>query len=138
QHVVLTMADWHLAARHNDLEQFQNKVLPDVNAMIDSYTASGTKVYILTLGDLTWDLYWYSNNFGISDYIPYMKKMHSPVFNVIGKNAYVAVVTDVRMAEVHYRNIFGMTYFSLNLGRVHYVVLNVVEYLNPGGSQRTV
>src|SRR5690606_41551707 len=44
QHVVLTMADWHLAARNNDLEQFQNKVLPDVNAMIDSYTASGTKV----------------------------------------------------------------------------------------------
>ena len=138
QHVVLTMADWHLAARNNDLEQFQNKVLPDVNAMIDSYTALGTKVYVLTLGDLTWDLYWYSNNFGLSDYIPYMNKLHSPVFNVIGNHDYDPYVPNDRMAEERYRNILGPTYYSFNLGRVHYVVLDDVEYMNTGGSQGNV
>ena len=136
QHVVLTMADWHLADRNNDLEQFQNKVLPDVNAMIDTH--AGTKVYVLTLGDLTWDLYWYSNNFGLSDYIPYMNKLHAPVFNVIGNHDYDPYIANDRMAEERYRNILGPTYYSFNLGKVHYVVLDDVEYLNNGGSQGTV
>nr|WP_292960146.1 calcineurin-like phosphoesterase family protein [Muricauda sp. UBA7809] len=138
QHVVLTMADWHLANRNNDLEQFQNMVLPDVNAMIDSYTAAGTKVYILTLGDMTWDLYWYSNGFGLNDYIPYMNQLHSPVFNVIGNHDYDPYFANDRLAEDQYRNILGPTYYSFNLGNVHYVVLDDVEYLNSGGSQGTV
>lgn len=137
-HVVLTMADWHLANRNNDLEQFQNRVLPDVNAMIDLHTAAGTKVYVLTLGDLTWDLYWYSNNFGLSDYLPYMNRLNSPVFNVIGNHDYDPYVPNDRMAEERYRNILGPTYYSFNLGRVHYVVLDDVEYLNTGGSEGNV
>ncbi|KAB7528923.1 metallophosphoesterase [Flagellimonas olearia] len=138
EHVVLTMADWHLANRNNDLEQFQNMVLPDVNAMIDSYTAAGTKVYVLTLGDMTWDLYWYSNGFGLNDYIPYMNQLHSPVFNVIGNHDYDPYFANDRLAEDRYRNILGPTYYSFNLGQIHYVVLDDVEYLNTGGSQGTV
>lgn len=138
EHVVLTMADWHLANRNNDLEQFQNMVLPDVNAMIDSYTAAGTKVYVLTLGDMTWDLYWYSNGFGLNDYIPYMNQLHSPVFNVIGNHDYDPYFANDRLAENQYRNILGPTYYSFNLGQIHYVVLDDVEYLNSGGSQGTV
>ena len=88
KHVVIPMADWHLANRNNDLDQFNNKVLPDVNATIDKYAADGTKVYILTLGDMTWDLYWYDNNFGLNEYIPYMNKLNSPVFNLIGNHDY--------------------------------------------------
>ncbi|WP_418500446.1 calcineurin-like phosphoesterase C-terminal domain-containing protein [Flagellimonas sp.] len=138
EHVVLTMADWHLANRNNDLEQFQNMVLPDVNAMIDSYTAGGKKVYVLTLGDMTWDLYWYSNGFGLNDYIPYMNQLHSPVFNVIGNHDYDPYFANDRLAEDRYRNILGPTYYSFNLGQIHYVVLDDVEYLNSGGSQGTV
>ncbi|WP_108245165.1 calcineurin-like phosphoesterase C-terminal domain-containing protein [Muricauda brasiliensis] len=138
EHVVLTMADWHLANRNNDLEQFQNMVLPDVNAMIDSYSAAGKKVYVLTLGDMTWDLYWYSNGFGLNDYIPYMNQLHSPVFNVIGNHDYDPYFANDRLAEDPYRNILGPTYYSFNLGQIHYVVLDDVEYLNTGGSQGTV
>ena len=138
EHVVLTMADWHLANRNNDLEQFQNMVLPDVNAMIDSYTATGKKVYVLTLGDMTWDLYWYSNGFGLNDYIPYMNQLHSPVFNVIGNHDYDPYFANDRLAEDRYRNVLGPTYYSFNLGQIHYVVLDDVEYLNSGGSQGTV
>lgn len=137
-HVVLSMTDWHLANRNNDLEQFQNKVLPDANAMIDAAAATGAKVYVLTMGDMTWDLYWYSNNFDISDYIPYMNQLHSPVFNVIGNHDYDPYGTGDRSAEDRYRNILGPTYYSFNLGKVHYVVLDDVEYLNTGGSQGTV
>ncbi|UII24035.1 calcineurin-like phosphoesterase C-terminal domain-containing protein [Fulvivirga ligni] len=139
KHVVVTMADWHLANRNNDLDQFTNKVLPDVNATINKYAADGTKVYVLTLGDLTWDLYWYNNNFGLQEYLPYMNKLACPVFNLIGNHdndPYVA--NNDWEAEAKYRDIIGPTYYSFNLGKVHYVVLDDVEYLNSGGSEGVI
>ena len=38
KHVVLAMADWHLANRNDDLSQFSNGFLPDVNATISDFT----------------------------------------------------------------------------------------------------
>jgi len=138
KHVVVSMADWHLANRNNDLAQFNNTVLPDVNTTIDKYAADGTKVYVLTLGDMTWDAYWYGNNFGLNDYVPYMNKLNSPVFNLIGNHDYDPYYANDWEAENKYREVLGPTYYSFNLGDVHYVVLDDVEYLNSGGSQGTV
>ncbi|NJX15846.1 calcineurin-like phosphoesterase C-terminal domain-containing protein [Tamlana crocina] len=137
-HVVLSLADWHLANRNNDLEQFTSKVLPDINNTIDKYSANGTKVYALTLGDLTWDAYWYNNNFGLNDYVPYMNKINAPVFNLIGNHDNDPYYANDWEAENKYRDIIGPTYYSFNLGKVHYVVLDSVEYINSGGSQGTV
>lgn len=137
-HVVLPLADWHLANRNNDLEQFTSKVLPDINNTIHKYSASGTKVYALTLGDLTWDTYWYNNNFELDDYVPYMNKINAPVFNLIGNHDNDPYCANDWKAENKYRDIIGPTYYSFNLGKVHYVVLDSVEYINSGGSQGNV
>ena len=137
-HVVLPLADWHLANRNNDLEQFTSKVLPDINNTIDKYSANGTKVYALTLGDLTWDAYWYNNNFGLNDYVPYMNKVNAPVFNLIGNHDNDPYYANDWEAENKYRDIIGPTYYSFNLGKVHYVVLDSVEYINSGASQGTI
>ncbi|WP_258101099.1 calcineurin-like phosphoesterase family protein [Marinoscillum pacificum] len=137
-HVVIPMADWHLANRNNDLDQFTNKILPDVNATIDKYAAEGAKVYVLTLGDMTWELYWYNNDFGLNEYIPYMNKLNSPVFNLIGNHDYHPYIADDWDASAMYRNVLGPTYYSFNLGKVHYVVLDDVEYLNEGASEGVI
>ena len=138
KHVVIPMADWHLANRNNDLEQFNNKVLPDVNATIEQYAADGTKVYVLTLGDMTWELYWYSNGFGLNEYIPYMNKLKSPVFNLMGNHDNDPYYANDWDAEEKYRDIIGPTYYSFNLGKIHYVVLDNVEYVNNGAAAGTI
>lgn len=138
KHVVLSLADWHLANRNNDLEQFTSKVLPDINATINKYSSDGTKVYALTLGDLTWDGYWYSNNFGLNEYVPYMNKINAPVFNLIGNHDNDPYFANDWDAENKYRDVLGPTYYSFNLGKVHYVVLDSVEYINTGGAQGTI
>jgi 3',5'-cyclic AMP phosphodiesterase CpdA len=138
KHVVIPMADRHLASRNNDLEQFTNKVLPDVNATIEQYAADGTKVYVLTLGDMTWELYWYSNGFGLNEYIPYMNKLKAPVFNLMGNHDNDPYYANDWDAEEKYRDIIGPTYYSFNLGKIHYVVLDNVEYLNNGAAVGTV
>lgn len=138
KHVVLTMADWHLANRNDDLAQYSSGFLADINSIISTYKAAGTKVYGLTLGDMTWDLYWYSNNYDLSDYLPQMAKVNCPVFNLMGNHDNDPYIQGDFAAETNYRDLIGPTYYSFNLGNVHYVVLDATQYINTGASQGVV
>lgn len=133
KHVVLTMADIHLAKRIEDIAQFE-KMLVDINGVIAEYEASGTKVYGLTLGDLSWDTYWYTNNFTIKDYVPYMNKINAPVFNTMGNHDNIPDVAGDWASQLYYREVLCPNYYSFNLGDVHYVVLDDIEYINNGGA----
>src|SRR5690606_3781016 len=94
KHVVVALADWHLANRNEDISQFNAGIIPDVNALANDYASSNAKVYGLTLGDMSWDLYWYDNNFGLVEYKSEMKKVNVPMFNVIGNHDYDPYVTN--------------------------------------------
>lgn len=137
KHVVMAMADLHLANRNDDLSQF-GKFLTDANAVIDGYKASGTKVYGLMLGDMTWDLYWYDNKFALPDYISWMNKINCSVFNAMGNHDNDPYSLGDWLAEQAYKNVIGPTYYSFNLGKVHYVVLDDTEYTNVGAAQGVV
>ncbi len=137
-HVVLAMADWHLANRNDDLTQFSNGFLPDVNATISSYTSAGKKVYGVPLGDMTWDAYWYENNFRLDKYLVEMKKINCQMFNIMGNHDNDPYVQGDIPAEKPFRDLIGPTYYSFNLGQVHYVVLDDIQYINTGGAQGVV
>lgn len=137
-HVVLTMADWHLANRNDDIAQFSNGFLTDINSVIDEYTSAGTKVYGLTLGDMTWDAYWYTNNFGLQEYITQMNKINCLMYNTMGNHDNDPYIASDFAAEEKFRDIVGPTYYSFNLGDAHYIVLDNIEYLNTGGSQGVI
>ena len=137
-HVVLAMADWHLAARTNDLQQFNSKILVDANETISAYKKKGAKVYVLTLGDLSWDLYWYDNRFALPEYVLEMNKLNSSVFNLIGNHDNDPYVQGDWPSENPWRNILGPTYYAFNLGDVHYIVLDNIEFINNGGAKDKV
>ena len=65
---MLFFGDMHLANRSTDHLQFQ-----DFTDDVNDYLAAngGKKVYAATLGDMTWDYYWYNVNmpYDIDDYI---------------------------------------------------------------------
>lgn len=138
EHVLLLMADLHLAKRNSDLQQFQQGFVKDINQTINRYKAQGKKVYGLTLGDLSWDLYWYSNNFGLKEYVDAMQDLDVDVFNVIGNHDNDPYYADDWSSENSYRTYIGPTYYSFNLGQVHYIVLDNTEYINKGGSRGIV
>ncbi len=138
KHVVLALTDWHLANRNDDLSQFTTTILPDVNTTISGYQASGTKVYVLTLGDMTWDVYWYDNNYGLSDYLTQMSKLNTTVFNTMGNHDNDPYCAGDWLAQAKFKTVIGPNYYSFNLGNVHYIVLDDIEYLNANGAQGVV
>ena len=133
-HKLFVMTDFHLADRNDDLKQYDNFV-QDVNANIASESAGGTRVYGVDLGDLSWDLYWYSNNFALSRCLAEADKINCPVFHLPGNHDNDPYMSNDRDAERAYKNEVCPTYYSFNLGRVHYVMLDNVKYINTGGSQ---
>ncbi|MEC3879719.1 calcineurin-like phosphoesterase family protein [Parapedobacter sp. 10938] len=129
-HVVMVLGDMHLANRNQDVSQFQSGFLADVNQSISRYQQAGKKVYALTLGDMTWETYWQSNNYSLPDYLQEMNKINAPVFNTIGNHDNNPAKTGDWETADRFRTILGPTYYSFNIGKVHYVVLDNIEYLN--------
>ncbi|ERJ59643.1 hypothetical protein M472_12755 [Sphingobacterium paucimobilis HER1398] len=134
-HAIAFLADIHLANRNDDIKQFQENFLKDIQETSEYYRAQNKQFYALTLGDQSWDAYWYDNNFKIKEYLDNVKDLPFTIFNTIGNhdyNPYIAMNDFVASAE--YRNILGPTYYSMNLGNVHYVILDNVVYTNTGGN----
>ena len=118
QHTVFAVADWHLANRTNDIAQF-NTCLADINSVINSYKSAGSKTYVLTLGDMTWDGFWYSNSFALPQYITQMKRLNAPVFSSMGNHDNDPYNAGDWLAELTFKNVVGRTWYSFNLGKVH-------------------
>ena len=137
-HTMIVMTDFHLANRTDDLLQFETGFIKDVNASITQLKSEGKKVYGLTLGDLSWDLYWYSNKFALPEFIPQMAKVNIPTFHAIGNHDNDPYYANDWDSESAYKKVIGPTYYSFNIGKIHYIVLDNIEYLNTGGASGTV
>lgn len=135
-HILLATTDPHMANRQNynasytDTKQYRN----DFRGDIDDFVAkNGTKnVYAICLGDLTWDIYWYDKGtlYTLENYRKEVENFPVPYFQVIGNHDYDMKFTDDFEAAGEFRRIIGPTYYSFNLGDVHYVVLDNMYYIN--------
>lgn len=137
-YVLVTMADMHLANRNNDISQYEKGFLKDVNDLIKSYEAQGKKVYGLTLGDQSWDQYWYANSYAIPEAMKEVYKVKCPTYNVIGNHDNDPYVADNFGAQAKWNALVCPNYYSFNLGHVHYIVLDNIYYKNVGASQGVI
>ena len=126
-HTMLMLGDIHLANRTNDRNQFKAFV-NDINAY--TQTLSGP-MYGLTLGDMTWDLYWEVNNYGYREYLADAQTITGlTIYQTIGNHDHsMYQIGDYNTVE-EYKKVVAPTYYSFNVGKVHYVVLDDVECTN--------
>lgn len=137
-HVIIAIADLHLANRNNDITQFKSGFFAEAAAYASQLKSAGTKVYCFALGDLSWDVYWYENSYALANYLNEIDGIGFQIFNVMGNHDNDPYKVGDFNAEAPYKQIIGPTYYSLNIGKVHYVVLDDIQYINTGGSQGTL
>lgn len=135
-HVMYVLGDMHLANRTNDLNQFAN-FTADLNSQLSSNKMK--KQYALTLGDMTWDLYWYDNAYDLHSYIETMNTSFSglQVFHTIGNHDHDMLSAGDFNTVSAYKKTVAPTYYSFNIGNVHYVVLDNILCTNDGTGSRT-
>ena len=138
RHIVLAAADFHLAGRSStkDLQQFNDGFMVDVNKFVSEN--KGTCIYTLVLGDITWDRFWYSHDYDLFSYKNTVLSYPTPMFHVMGNHDNDCYIPEDFGAEAAYRNALGPTYYSMNLGKVHYVMLDNTVFINEGGKQGTM
>lgn len=125
---VLFFGDMHLAARNGDIGQF-TEFTKDVNEYVASH--AGEKFYGITLGDMTWDLYW--GQFTLENYVEKANALFDNlmIYHTIGNhdNDMYAVHSNYD-AKAPYRKAVGPTYYSYNIGDVHYIALDNIDCSN--------
>ena len=129
---MFVLGDMHLANRNNDISQF-NQVANTLNTSISN--AAGTP-YCLTLGDMTWDLYWYSNGYCFPEYLATANNNFKDVtfFHTMGNHDNdMNSVGDFNKAFRYTRDI-APTFYSFNIGKVHFIVLDNIDYNNVGAN----
>ena len=136
-YTLLVLGDMHLARRTGDLSQFE-KVAAFINKTIAE--ASG-KVYCLTLGDMTWDMYWIANNYGFADYLQTMNGYFAgiPFFHTMGNHDNEMEVAGDYLKALKYTENLSPDYYSFNLGKIHYIVMDNMDFtgVEPGEENRS-
>lgn len=126
-HTMLMLGDIHLANRTDDRKQFRDFVT-DVNSYVSQATG---KIYGMTLGDMTWDLYWETNNYGYREYLADAQTITGlTIYQTIGNHDHSMYQTGDFNTVKEYKEVIGPTYYSFNVGKVHYIVLDDVECTN--------
>lgn len=136
---LIVATDLHLAARNEDARQFENLFMTSVHRVVDN---SREKVYSLFLGDVVWDEFWYCNKFMYREYLDLLARNNYPttVYHVMGNHdndAAVAAGTQCDfLSSGPFRNNMGPRYYSLNLGKLHIIVLDDIFYKNEPTSEK--
>ena len=134
RHTVIFAADTHLARRCSDRAYFKKGFIACLNDEVER--ADGGPIYSILLGDLTWDVFWTQNEYDLHDFMADMQHFDYPMtlWPVIGNHDHDPSIpagenTDFEAADA-WRDIVCPNYYSFNLGKVHYVVLDDIYYLN--------
>ena len=123
---LLVFGDMHLSNRNNDHIQFP-RFVNDVKEYMQS--KSGEKFYAVTLGDMTDNRYWTSHDYFFDEYKEDIRTLDGlPIFHSIGNHDHRRDVGDDLQASSYYNEHLGPAYYSFNLGQVHVIVIDNLDF----------
>lgn len=124
------LGDIHMAKRADDINQFRRFA----RGLNKSMAEARGRCYVMTLGDMTWDGYWYSNNFYFPEYLAEVSRWFTgvPFFHTMGNHDNdMNRIGDIEKTRP-FNEYIGPSYYSFNLGKVHFIVTDNIDFNDVG------
>lgn len=146
RYTMMFFTDLHLtnSSEKHDLDHYRSIAVPSISDEAARASARGP-VYSLNLGDLSHDLYWYQYGFDVASAKQFLERNGFPtlLYSIPGNHdndaATQAGEAVDRRAEHLYRRTFGPTYYAMNIGDVHWIMMDNIIYRNtPGKGKKNV
>ena len=113
----------------NSTERFRDDLLPDVAAFKEK---SGKDMYAINLGDLLYNYMW-----AYDDYVDVVSTAKLPMFSVIGNHDYdQQTILETELGTPYFESYLAPLNYSFNIGKIHFVVVNSIDYTAPGNKHR--
>ena len=134
---LMVMTDVHIRGRHESIGTqlidsviFINSVRPATKTWREADRSLPT--YGIVLGDMIQDAYIKKHNTGLPEYKALLRGWGYPLFHIPGNHEFAtadghgasASDPENRASREYYRRHLGPTYYSFNLGKVHFVMLD--------------
>lgn len=132
---VLMFSDTHFCndPKREDVKYFKELAMPAINRAAQD--VDGT-LFAVNLGDVTWDRFWYATGLSIESVPQHLTDngFPMPFYCVNGNHDYDPAVPATDNPNVNaikrYMETFGPTFYSMNRGGVHFVMLDNIVYKN--------
>ena len=109
-------------------ERYRDVVLPDI---AEYKKSTQGEFFAINLGDLVYN--WMA---GYDDYLDISATADYPIFEIIGNHDYdQATILDTKLGTPYFEEYMMPTYYSFNLGKIHYVMVNSIVYNRKDGTQ---
>ena len=125
---MFVLGDMHLANRNSDISQFTSVA----NTLNKSIAKAPGKRYCITLGDMTWDVYWFSNKYTFPQYLSTANSNFQDItfFHTMGNHDNDMTSVGDYEKSFRYTRDIAPTFYSFNLGKIHFVVMDNIDYNN--------
>ena len=137
-HRIIFMSNLFLHNSNDDLLQFKKNTIPAARKISEEVDDS-TSVYTILLGDISNCPMWYSREFDVSDAVSLAASLRYPtmLYTVMGDQDNDGAVPGTGLtdyyAERQYVYSCGPKYYSMNIGDIHYIVLDNTVFRNEAG-----
>lgn len=109
-------------------ERYRDVVLPDIEEFKKSTTG---EFFSINLGDLVYN--WMA---GYDDYMDINTTVSYPVCHIIGNHDYdQQTILEGRLGTPFFEQYITPTYYSFTIGKIHYVMINSIEYSRENGKK---
>ena len=99
-------------------------VYPDIMALKASKEETEGEFFAINLGDLV-----FNDMSKLDDYLEVIADSGVPMFHAIGNHDYDQTThQETKLGTIHFEELLTPTYYSFNIGKVHYVIVNDISF----------
>ncbi len=139
RHGLILITDTHFHGKRRDEATFA-KYADVIKREANKFSERDIPVYSLNLGDISYDNYWYETGVTPARIRDIFNENNwpAPLYSVMGNHDNDGAVcagdsTDL-LGAVTYMKAYGPRYYSANFGKIHYIMLDNIEFFNEPGN----